>query len=271
MSLALRNDDAIDVEDVRLADMWSISGQLLHTEAYRRSHADLLAAAIGDRALSVHDAACGLGFPLIELHDLHFTHLSGSDADLDLIQAFREKAVGWAPDLSVATWQLLPRQITRQFDVVLAVDAAIGFMDSWLPGEMRQGPASIFARVTDVLRNFYAVTKPGGRFFIGLQKNNHKGNRYYPMFVGRMQVAGPQGPTLAEAHWNMTYDWETRIKTWVNIVRYEGREYAQTRRSYLFDLAELSGFLTEAGFDRVERLTTPDDLYEDILIAHRRK
>jgi SAM-dependent methyltransferase len=257
-----------NADDVTLAEMWSISGQLLHTPTYRHRHATLLAKAIDDPALSILDAACGTGFPMIELHDLGFHNLTGSDADAELLARFRAEIAArhphWQPDLIEASWQELPQKITRQFDVVLNVDAAIGFMDSWLPGEMRSGPANIFTRVTEVLRNFHAVTRPGGRFFIGLQKNNHKGNRYYPMFVGRMRL----GAIEAEAHWHMTYDWATRIKTWVNIVRIDGQEHAQTRRSYLFDLDELAGFLLQAGFAHVERLPTPDDLYEDILIAH---
>lgn len=251
---------------VKLSDMWSVSGQLLHTPAYRARHAAILAAAIGRRDLAVLDAACGTGFPMFELHDLDFRDLTGSDADTDLLAKFRGRLnPDWQPELIEATWQNLPQTIARRFDVVLNVDAAIGFMDSWLPGEMRQGPAHIFARVAEVLANFHEVTEPGGRFFVGLQKNNHKGNRFYPMRVGEMEIEG----RLAEAHWHMSYDWETRIKTWLNIVRVDGHEYTQTRHSYLFDLAELGDFLKTAGFARVERLPTPEDLYEDILIAHR--
>ncbi len=255
----------------KLADMWSISGQLLHTPSYRRTHAALLADAIGDRGQAVLDAACGTGFPLIELCRMGFTDLSGADADADLLARFRAAIAAdatlhdWQPDLVLARWQELPQRIARRYDVVLNIDAAIGFMDSWLPGEMRVGEAAIFARVTEVLRNFHSMTRPGGRFFIGLQKNNHKGNRYHPMFVGRMQLGGIE----AEAHWNMSYDWQRRIKTWVNVVTAGGRTYRQTRHSYLFDLAELAGLLRAAGFASVEQLPTPDGLYEDILIARR--
>jgi SAM-dependent methyltransferase len=258
-------------DTARLADMWSVSGQLLHTPDYRRSHAALLAAAIGARDQSLLDAACGTGFPLIELRYLGFTNLTGADADADLLARFRAAIAAdanladWQPDLIEVSWQRLPLVIHRRFDVVLNVDAAIGFMDSWAPGEMRVGPAAIFARVIEVLRNFHAVTRPGGRFFIGLQKNNHKGNTYYPMEVGRMALDGVE----AHAQWNMSYDWERRIKTWVNLVTLDGRTHSQTRQSYLFDLAELGDLLVAAGFEHVERLATPDDLYEDILIGHR--
>lgn len=260
-----------ETPEPKLADMWSVSGQLLHTESYRRLYGAILAAALGRRDQSILDAACGTGFPLIELHELGFTQLTGSDADAELLEKFRGQLQAlpalenWQPRLIEASWQSLPLCLPEQFDTVLAVDAAIGFMDSWLPGEMRQGPAKIFARIVEVLRNFHAVTAPGGRFFIGLQKNNHKGNSFYPMFVGEMVVDG----ALAEAHWHMTYDWENRIKTWLNILRIGGREYTQTRQSYLFDLEELAGLLAAAGFASVEHLPTPDDLYEDILIAHR--
>jgi SAM-dependent methyltransferase len=260
-----------DSDAPNLADMWSISGQLLHTPSYRQAHAALLADAIHDRHQSILDAACGTGFPLLELRRMGFADLTGADADADLLARFRtaiaEDATlrAWQPDLILARWQELPQRIARCFDVVLNVDAAIGFMDSWLPGEMRVGEAAVFARVSEVLRNFHAVTRPGGRFFIGLQKNNHKGNRYYPMFVGRMQL----GEIEAEAHWNMSYDWQRRIKTWVNVVTAGGRTYEQTRHSYLFDLAELADLLRTAGFAAVEQLPTPDALYEDILIARR--
>lgn len=261
-------DDAVAP---KLADMWSVSGQLLHTPDYRHTHAVLLAAAIGMRDQSLLDAACGTGFPLFELRQLGFTDLTGADADADLLARFRATIAAdaaladWRPDLIEVTWQRLPQVIARRFDVVLNVDAAIGFMDSWAPGEMRVGGAAIFARVVEVLRNFHAVTKPGGRFLIGLQKNNHKGNSYYPMEVGRMSLGGVE----ATAQWNMSYDWDRRIKTWVNLVTLDGRTHSQTRQSYLFDLAELADFLMAAGFAKVERLATPDALYEDILIAHR--
>lgn len=262
---------AVDPTAPKLADMWSVSGQLLHTADYRRAHATLLAAAIGDRKLSLLDAACGTGFPLVELRRAGFADLTGADADADLLARFRATIAddaalaGWRPDLIEVTWQKLPQVIRRCFDVVLNVDAAIGFMDSWAPGEMRVGREAIFARVIEVLRNFHAMTNPGGRFFIGLQKNNHKGNTYYPMDVGRMSLGGVE----AQAQWNMSYDWDRRIKTWVNLVTVGGRTYSQTRQSYLFDLAELEGFLRAAGFARVARLPTPDELYEDILIARR--
>jgi SAM-dependent methyltransferase len=259
--------------DLKLSDMWSVSGQVLHSPAYRQRHADLLAEAIGGRAQRILDCACGTGFPMIELHALGFASMTGSDADADLLAEFRTRLweIGWQPDLIEASWQTLPARLAQHYghlptyDVVLNVDAAIGFMDSWVSGEMRAGRDNIFARVTEVLRNFHAVTAPGGRFFIGLQKNNHKGNSFYPMKVGEMMLDGVR----AEAHWHMRYDWESRIKTWLNIVRVDGREYTQTRQSYLFDLAELADFLRAAGFVEVERLPTPDDLYEDILIAHR--
>ncbi|WP_374380557.1 class I SAM-dependent methyltransferase [Dongia sp.] len=262
---------AVSTDDAKIADMWSISGKLLHTDAYRRTFAKLLAQALGDRDQSILDAACGTGFPMIELRDLGFKNLTGADADRDLLDEFRATIAArqdrdkWNPELKLARWQELPQRIDRQFDTVLNVDAAIGFMDSWLPGDMRQGPVAIFARVIEVLRNFHAVTRPGGRFFIGLQKNNHKGNSYHPMFVGRMLVDGRE----ALAHWNMSYDWQTRIKTWVNQVEWDGQRFEQMRQSYLFDLDELAGFLREAGFAAVTRLPTPDDLYEDILIATR--
>ncbi len=254
-----------------LAEMWNISGQLLHTADYRQRLADLLAAEIGDRSLSILDAACGTGFPLIELHERGFRDLTGADADADLLEKFRASIraradlAGWQPDLIVAKWQELPRRIKGAFDVVMNVDAAIGFMDSWIPGDMRQGRAAIFARVVEVLRNFHAVTRPGGSFFIGLQKNNHKGNNFYPMFVGKMRLTEGE----AMAHWDMSYDWENRIKTWVNVIELGERRFEQTRQSYLFDLAELAAFLGEAGFSNVRRLPTPDRLYEDILVAER--
>jgi SAM-dependent methyltransferase len=263
--------NATEDSEIQLAEMWAVSGQLLHTPAYRARHAALLAAALDDRDAAILDAACGTGFPLLELIGLGFRQITGSDADPDLLARCRKRlaadpALGSAaPRLIEASWQNLPERIPQTFPHVLCVDAAIGFMDSWVTGEMRQGPANIFARVTEVLRNFHAVTAPGGRFFIGLQKNNHKGNSFYPMQVGAMEIDG----IPAEAHWHMSYDWESRIKTWRNIVRVGSREFIQTRRSYLFDLAELAGFLGAAGFARVERLPTPDDLYEDILIAHR--
>ena len=74
---------ALATSEVKLADMWSVSGQLLHTPAYRRAHAALLATALGRHNLSILDAACGTGFPMIELHELGYNSYVTIEREID--------------------------------------------------------------------------------------------------------------------------------------------------------------------------------------------
>jgi SAM-dependent methyltransferase len=247
--------------------MWSISGKLLHTDTYVAKYSDMLAHIIGASSVSILDTACGTGFPALNLIEKGFCNISCSDADEDLLDEFRQRMSASAVDLTLMRcgWQTLSQSIKNQYDVVLCVDAAIGFMDSWMDGEMRSGPARILDRVTEVLRQFVSVTANGGRFIIGLQKNNSRSNVYYSMLVGSFPVEGIE----AEAWWNMSYDWEARVKTWENVVTWKGQRFTQTKQSYLFDKAELAELLLKAGFSSVREAPTPADIYEDILIATR--
>ena len=255
---------AISADD--LASMWEASGDALHDPSYRRRHAAILAAAIGDTGRSIIDTACGVGFPALDLVRMGFRRIVGADADEGLLQRFdaRLREAGAAVPLVRTSWQTIDRDVDSDFDVVLNVDASIGFMDSWGGRPMAEGEEAIFARVRSVLGNFHRLTKPGGMLVIGLQKNNNKGNRAHTEHVGARGPAG--GPT---ARWEMSHDWVTRIKTWVNVLEVGGQEFRQTKTSYLFDKFELARFLYDAGYDRVHELATPPDLYEDLLCARR--
>ena len=253
------------------AQLWSVCEQLLHTEHYKTTYTNWLSdclLSVGDQEQYIVDTAAGVGFPAMQLCRKGFTNVWCCDGDSDLLR----RTIADASELKrmipvVCTrWQDLPRTIMNQFDSVLCLDASIGFMDSWDNGTMVSGSRNVENRVKEVLCNFLKITRPGGRFFVGLQKNNNRSNaERYVMDVGEAVVDGHK----AVATWDMRYDWQSRRKVWINRVRYLGRVYEQTCFSYLFDKRELMSFLTEIGFSAAREIHTPDLFYEDVIVAER--
>ncbi len=255
----------------RLAALWTVCEQLLHTPHYKSTYANWLSEALlthGDKSQSIFDTAAGVGFPAKQLFDAGFKNLWCSDADPDLLRQLLQIVDPKSNSVPVlcVDWQSLPKVVMNQFDTVLCLDASIGFMDSWSAGAMVSGPTKVKARVKEVLKNFYDVTNPGGHFYVGLQKNNNRSNQdRYVMEVGTGVLDGSK----ATATWDMRYDWDARRKTWNNLVEYRGETHQQVRHSYLFDKAELANMLIEIGFENAWELPTPEFLYEDIIIAKK--
>ena len=252
-----------------LAQLWRVCEQLLHDPHYKTHYGNWLAQTLltnGTKDQRILDTAAGVGFPAIQLCDHGFTSVSCSDADLDLLWSLKRNAGVFAPRIPTVCvrWQDLPTVIVDHFDTVLCLDASIGFMDSWGDVGMVSGPDSVCRRVRNVLSNFFQLTRPGGRFLVGLQKNNNRGNtEHYVMDVGTAVVDGYD----ATAVWDMRYDWALRRKTWINRVTYKGKTFEQVRNSYLFDKQDLIGFLTDIGFASVQEVATPDFFYEDAVMA----
>lgn len=252
-----------------LAHLWTVCEQLLHTEDYKSAYAEWLAKLLGEKgskSQSILDTAAGVGFPSVQLVTDGFDSIWFADADPDLLRSLQgslnsEQRAG---PVICAMWQDLPNIVLTQFDTVLCLDASIAFMDSWGTSQMVEGPEPILGRVTEVLENFFRLTAPGGSFYVGLQKNNNRTNTSrYVMEVGKARI----GDAEAKATWDMRYDWEKRRKTWNNIVTFQGKEYRQTRHSYLFDKEELASLLLDAGFTSAQEVATEDFFYEDVIVA----
>ncbi len=254
-----------------LAKLWTVCEQLLHTKKYKTGYANWLADALlvgENKSQDIIDTAAGVGFPAIPLYHQGFANVWCCDADPDLLKSLIANAgeFGSIAPVLCTRWQELSRIVINQFDSVLCLDASIGFMDSWGDNAMVSGPDNVCARVKEVLRNFYDITRPGGRFFVGLQKNNNRSNtERYVMEVGTAKLKG----STATATWDMRYDWPARRKTWINRVDYQGDTFEQTRFSYLFDKQELMSFLTEIGFASAQEISTPDFFYEDVVVAKK--
>ena len=253
------------------AKLWAVCERLLHTDHYKTTYASWLSDCLlsaGDQSQCIVDTAAGVGFPSIQLCRKGFANVWCCDGDADLLRRTIADAAELEHIIPVlcTRWQELPKIIMNQFDSVLCLDASIGFMDSWDNDAMVSGSDNVENRVKEVLRNFFDITRPGGRFLVGLQKNNNRSNmNRYVMDVGVAVLDGHE----ATATWDMRYDWQARRKVWTNKVIYLGRAYEQTCCSYLFDKHELMSFLTEIGFSAAREVETPDFFYEDVIVATR--
>lgn len=266
----MRKSTSDDDRELR-AKLWTVCERLLHTDHYKNTYANWLSECLlssGDKSQHVVDTAAGVGFPAMHLCRMGFTNIWCCDGDADLLRGTMSDADELKRIIPVlcVRWQELPKIIKNQFDSVLCLDASIGFMDSWDSDTMVSGSGNVESRVKEVLRNFFEITRPGGRFFVGLQKNNNRSNsNRYVMDVGVAVLDGHE----ATATWDMRYDWESRRKVWINKVEYLGKAYEQTCCSYLFDKHELMSFLAEVGFSMARGISTPDFFYEDVVVATR--
>ena len=143
-----------------LAQLWRVCEQLLHDPHYKTHYGNWLAQTLlinGTKDQRILDTAAGVGFPAIQLCDHGFTSVSCSDADLDLLWSLKRNAGAFAPRIPTVCvrWQDLPTVIVDHFDMVLCLDASIGFMDSWGDVGMVSGPDSVCRRV----RNSYLFDK----------------------------------------------------------------------------------------------------------------
>jgi SAM-dependent methyltransferase len=245
-------------------ELWNIGASLLHSPDYSRRYSQYLADIIQDENAKILDTACGSGFPSIELHQIGFKNITGFDGNAEALELFKGK-LNQIP-LIQGDWRNITEIIKDQFDILLNVDNSLPYMDSWQrENPMADNENDISERTTTIIRNFYQLTKPGGKIIMAIAKNNDKSSGLATQFdLGSGEYEGHK----VSAIWKLTYDWEHRIKTFDNEVTIDGEVYHMIGKSYLITKEQMADILLKSGFARAEIIETKD-LYDNLIIGYK--
>jgi len=259
-----------------ITKLWNIATEAFHTEGYREAYIEALRPFLHEDA-RILDAAAG-PFPSLDLLRHGFGTLTCLNGDEDAIAPLVERLAREGYDVPVihGMWQNLADVVQRPYDTVLVVDNPLPYIDSWNDNpQMVQGDA-VLDRVRHVLTQFYNVLSDDGNLVIGLAKNNQRkydeaarlrGGEPAEVISG-MTVADGDGQEL-KVTWINRYDWSTRLKRSINRAEREGETDESHPMSYLFTNDELVSMMGDVGFSNVQLVTTPDILYDGLVVGNR--
>ena len=245
-------------------ELWNIAANLLHSPGYSQRYVEYIAKIIKDKRVRILDTACGTGFPSIDLYNIGYTNILGFDGNDDALRLFREK-FDKIP-LIHGNWKDINKVISEKFDILLNVDNALPYMDSWQRDSMLTTDQNeINDKTVEILKNFYSLTNPKGKIILGIAKNNDQSSGDLKEFnLGEGEYKGHK----VGAIWKLTYDWKSKIKTFDNQVIIDGQVYHMFGKSYLLTKEDISNLLLKAGFARTEIIET-DNLYDNFIIGYK--
>jgi len=245
-------------------ELWNIAAFLLHNPDYSRRYSQYLADIIQDKNAKILDTACGSGFPSIELYQAGFKNITGFDGNAEALEFFKGK-LNKLP-LVNGDWRNINKIIKEEFDVLLNVDNSLPYMDSWQKESlMSNNEKEITDKAIAIIHNFYQLTKSGGKIIMAIAKNNDKSSGASTQFdLG----SGEYGGHKVSAIWELTYDWEHKIKTFDNEVTIDGEVYHMIGKSYLITKEGMADILLKAGYKKSEIIET-ENLYDNLVVGYK--
>ena len=252
--------------DLTNTEIWDIAANILHNKSYKETYVQILSKVIKDKHRSILDTACGTGFPSIMLHENGFHNIVCMDADKDELNLFNKRLQKSEIDLEViqGQWQTINTFVKNKYDVLLNVDSALGYMDTWLGDKIKFSKNNVFNRISLVLKNFYSLLNENGVLIIGIPQNNIKTNKSLIHGIGQGSYNGKQ----VKVRWLLSFDWSNRIKTWDNEITIGNDKNKRNLKSYLFTKEELKNLMEKIGFKKV-KIVSEKGLYDDIVVGYK--
>lgn len=256
------------MSELSQTEIWEISAAMLHTPTYRRDYAKAIAEIIQDRNASILDTACGTGFPTLDLYEMGFKNITCSDGDEEsakkLGALFKEK--GLNIPVFTSTWQDLGKNIDKKFDFVINVDNSLVYLDGWFDNTTYD-PEEASKRITEVLKNFYDLLKPGGTAIIGSCETFPEDVNERTYLEKESEYKGQKIGTA----WHSKYDWEHRVREWTPIIKYGGKEIRKTLKSYIVKKDEVENLVKKAGFEDVQVVDIRgEEIYDYLFVGHKK-
>jgi len=247
-------------------EFWDIAAQILHDNSYKKRYIAILGKLIGNKNNSVLDTACGTGFPSIDLYIGGFHNLTCMDASKNELILFKKRLQLNKINIKViqGQWQNITKYTKSKYDVLLNIDSALGYMDSWLDDELQASGQAIFDRLSLVLKNFYKLLNDNGLLIVAIPQNNIKTNTSVIRGIGQGKYNGKH----VEVRWLLSFDWDARVKTWKNELTIDGKKSERVLKSYLFTKVELKELMENVGFKKVKMLSK-EELYDDFIIGYK--
>ena len=263
-------------------ELWELSAQALHDNAYVYAYVGVLEGMIRNRNSSILDTASGLGFPTEQLYDRGFHRIDACDADAASVRRFQLQLERRGVSVKVfqSTWQDLAYTTCRGYDVILNVDNSFVYMDGWevesphYRAHFRPGKEHAFQRGRSLLLGFHNTLNPNGSLIIGIGKHYQPPSKTYSIvcatdpgfsFNTRFSPVYVDGMPITIT-WHGCFNWEERVHDWWTTIEGDTVEGVVLRRSYLYTKNELAQLMVDVGFARAD-IVENEDMRDDLVVG----
>jgi SAM-dependent methyltransferase len=209
------------------------------------------------------DAACGTGFPALDLLKQGF-QVTCTDGSPDMLAHFRQNAL--RADIAVEPhcieWKDLRKYFTASFDTVICRGNSLIYAGTW-DDESLPDPSVIEA----ALDSFYQCLRIGGVLYVDTTPKEEIDNPHQQSRVHPIQVFDGHTVRLSE---RVDTDTLRKVRTWNSELLIDGKSYHFCRRSYYLPHDELINMLRRVGFEGITKYNMPGEPY-DVFIAFRRR
>ncbi|MBN2422789.1 methyltransferase domain-containing protein [Candidatus Woesearchaeota archaeon] len=216
---------------------------------------------------TILDAACGTGFPSIELKKIGWdiTCSDGSEIMLRRFAKNLEKENLTLPYHHV-NWLDLDKKLDKKFDVVFIRGNSLIYVDSWDNNNISK---NTLEHIKKTLKNIYQLLNSGGFFYVDITHEKEFDRDKYPI----IEDFGDKifnGMTLKSV-WELTHDYKKKIRTWksIFILGKDNEKVEVSHYSYLLRHKELIKLLKEAGFKKVEKTNIKGENNYAVFVAYK--
>lgn len=250
------------MQEENLAELWSVSLQFIYSDDYAKNLVNFLHS---HNVHTVLDCSCGVGFPAIELAKSGFD-VTATDKSEMMMAALKENLSKEkiAMPHFVVDWQNLPT-LGKEFDSVLCRGNSLIYVDSWHVGSEFDASHSL-AHVKKALQGMYEVLKIGGFLYIDLpSQSEYDAGPVISESLGEKNIGG----NIVSLTWNVTHDWDKRIRQVHSERKLNGKIYTHDYYSFLLKHDELAQMLQKIGFKNVQKIKLAGENNYDIFLAQK--
>lgn len=204
-----------------------------------------------NKSSKILDAACGTGFPAINLHERGY-EVRASDRNRDMLEQFERNAK--SRDISLESSCLEPKcadwgtlhwsYYADSLDLVLCRGNSLVYVNSWGWSWIARGwsgPNSML----EALKDFHTILKPGGMLYVDVTSAKESPHKM------SWELNTKMGP--AEVRWVISHP-EEKVRNWY--LEVELKKGGPLERisfySYFPPPGEIASLLKTAGFSRIE-------------------
>lgn len=241
MGNALNQGWQLTTDDFGSPDVGTLWDICLSSEYDRERVVRGIADWLGDpEGLQVLDAACGSGFPALDLHRLGY-QMTCSDGSDFMLERFRRNASAAEIEIEPmeALWQELDGRYPRTFDAVLCRGCSLIYA-----GTFESDADPDFSALEDSIASLAGCLRPGGRLYVdcpreeALQLDDSGWMKHEPREIEGHHI---------EVEERLVADREASLRHWSVQLRIDDASFEFKRRSHLIPHAEFAALVERAG------------------------
>lgn len=248
-----------------IAELWDICIGFMWGEEYLKGLYSFLRE---NNVKSAIDCGGGTGFPSIELKKMGWD-VTYADESKVMFERFRKKTAADSICMPcyLTNWLELTKNIPRKFDAVLCRGNSLVYVNSWDRGQIGQVQEGARCNILAALRQFRKILNKGGVLYVDLTNRREFDRPNYPIIedFGGRTINGKK----AKLVWEMTHDYENKIRVWKAILTIGGKKYEFENYSYPLRHKELIGLMKEAGFRNVHEAEIVGENNYNVFVGYK--